>query len=73
MIEKTTDGRKVLGVTWYTSQANTIGIVALDNGFEEKAYIGVGLFGNEDLDIEHIAAYGAHFPIKQAKEIIGWE
>lgn len=63
---------KILGHIWFNSLKGSFGIVVVDNGHEEKAYIGIGIANglSEEQDIETIVKYGAKFPLKQAKELI---
>jgi len=58
--------KKILGAVWF----NQIGIVLINNGFENKAYIGTGSGIFEEDDIEYISNHGMPFPVKQAEEII---
>ena len=62
---------KILGSTWFTTLKNNFGIVVINNGYEEKAYIGAIKGVDPKYDEMCIADYGARFPLKQAKEIIG--
>jgi hypothetical protein len=63
---------KVLGSVWFTEMSSyrPIGIVIVDTGFEEKAYIGTGEGDNEKVDELLIAEYGAKFPLELAKRMI---
>ena len=62
----------IKGSVWFTSiNGPIIGIILVDTGYEEKAYIGTGLGIDEKLDEIGISKYGAKFPLKQAKQIIG--
>ena len=63
----------IKGSAWFTpmqKQVSCIGIVLVDNGVVEKAYIGYGKGENEQEDLDVIARRGAPFPLKQAKELI---
>jgi len=63
---------KVYGVVWFTLwDGDTIGIVAMNNGFEDKAYIGKGKGLSPDEDVEIICKYGAKFPFDQAIAMTG--
>ena len=57
---------KKLGSVWF----GAIGIVLMNNGHEEKAYIGSGLGFNQEADEKRILEWGKPFPVKQAREII---
>jgi hypothetical protein len=61
--------KKIVGVRWFTGR-DSIGLVVIDNGFEEKAYIGHVNGEDIDADIQFIIDYGTYFPIKQAKDLI---
>ena len=61
---------KILGSIWFSSMLEHFGIVLVDNGHEEKAYIGKCDGDNQTLDEITIAKTGAKFPLKQAKELI---
>jgi len=66
---------KIIGSVWFSSMQvisgmGNIGIVIINNGRSEKAYIGVGLGEDQRVDEELIAKVGAYFPLKQAKELI---
>ena len=57
---------KVLGVVWF----DKIGIVLMNNGYVDKAYIGLGTGLDPELDIDHILAWGKPFPTDAAKLMI---
>ena len=57
----------VLGSVWF----DRIGIVLMNNGFEDKAYIGTALGFDQKKDEKYIMENGKPFPVKQAKEMIG--
>ena len=57
---------KIKGSVWF----NKIGIVLIDNGYEEKAYIGVGYGINQKDDEDHIIKSGTPFPLESAKVMI---
>jgi hypothetical protein len=57
---------KVLGSVWF----GQIGIVVMNNGFEDKAYIGTGNGIDQGTDEIIIMNHGMPFPVKQAKEMI---
>ena len=61
--------KKVIGYRWFSGN-DCIGLVVIDNGFEEKAYIGVGGGLDEKADIQKIMDYGTHFPLETAKQLI---
>ena len=56
---------KIIGTTWFTemSSSKPIGIVLINNGFEERAYIGTGSGLDIDSDTHHIMLHGAKFPL----------
>ncbi len=60
---------KILGSTWFTAQA-CIGIVLINNGYEDKSYIGIGNGVNQASDEELIAESGTPFPVEIAKKMI---
>jgi len=57
----------IYGTVWF----GAIGIVTMNDGFNDKAYIGTGEGIDEDLDTKHILRRGVPFPFKQAIEITG--
>ncbi len=63
---------KIKGSVWFTSMQpkGTIGIVLIDNGYEEKAYIGLGEGLDQKCDEETIAKVGGKFPVELAKKLI---
>jgi len=62
---------EIKGSVWFSLMScNIIGIVTTNNGYEEKAYIGIGQGLDTQEDEKHIASYGTPFPLKQAKELI---
>ena len=66
---------KIIGSVWFsslqaTSNNKIIGIVLIDNGRSEKAYIGFGDGIDQKEDEKLIAKVGGVFPLKQAKELI---
>lgn len=63
---------KVLGSVWFTEMGATrpIGVVVVDTGFEEKAYIGTGDGYAQSTDERKIAERGAKFPLDLAKKLI---
>jgi len=60
----------IKGYTWYTMSTSIIGIIVTNNGFEDRAYIGVGKGLDEIEDAENIAKWGAKFPVEIAKQLI---
>lgn len=62
----------VIDSIWFTEMGGSrpIGIVLINNGYEEKAYIGTGEGINQKDDEEMVAARGAHFPVELAKAIL---
>lgn len=61
---------KIVGSIWFSSMKGHFGIVVVDNGCEEKAYLGIAEGNDEQEDEQLIAKHGAKFPLKQAKEMI---
>jgi hypothetical protein len=57
---------KILGSIWF----NKIGIVLINDDYENKAYIGYVKGINEKEDTEYISKFGYPFPVKQAEEMI---
>lgn len=64
---------KVIGKVWFSTRDNgkQIGIVLMNNGFEDKAYIGLGRGLDEEGDTEYIIAWGTPFPVQAAKLMCG--
>jgi len=64
---------KVLGCPcWFTlHDGECIGIVLMNNGFEDKAYIGRGQGITEKEDVLHILRWGIPFPIECARFLYG--
>jgi hypothetical protein len=63
---------KILGSVWYTLLDGTvIGIVVINNGYEDKAYIGIGSGVHQGMDERLVYGKGVPFPLKQAKEMVG--
>lgn len=63
---------KVLGKFWFTLHCGElIGIVLMNNGFQDKAYIGIGQGVCESDDIEFILSWGTPFPIESARLMMG--
>jgi len=57
---------------WFTlHEGECIGIVLMNNGFEDKAYIGRGQGINQDDDIKFILQWGTPFPVTAAKIMCG--
>ena len=52
-----------IGAVWF----NKIGIVLMNNGYEDKAYIGEGKGEDEQDDIKVILRSGVPFPVNAAK------
>jgi len=55
---------------WFSGK-DCVGIVIIDNGREEKAYIGQANTTDEEEDKEYIANWGAKFPLDIAKKLMG--
>ena len=52
-------GVVLLGYAWFTGiHGECIGVVVTNNGYEDKAYIGVTAGLHEDSEIQEIATYG---------------
>jgi hypothetical protein len=64
---------KILGSIWFTPHGKSIGIVVITDGFENKAYIGIGSGFDQKKDEQYIAAHGVPFPIHPAKQLTGVE
>jgi len=63
---------KTYGYTWFTTgRGELLCLVAMNNGYEDKAYIGVCRGVDEEEDVKHTLDHGAKFPFKQAMEVIG--
>lgn len=63
---------KIYGDVWFSLMSGeNIGIVTMNNGFEDKAYIGIARTGNQIVDIREILERGTPFPFKQAIEMTG--
>lgn len=58
---------KILGSVWY----GKIGIVLIDDGYEQKAYIGIGFGISQDEDEQFIANYGTPFDLEFTKRMVG--
>jgi hypothetical protein len=53
---------KLLGVRWFSGQ-QCVGLVRVEHDYDGIVYyIGVAMGGDEDIDTEHIMAWGARFP-----------
>lgn len=64
---------KVLDVRWFSGQS-CVGIVRCDVPYEGiKYYIGPAMGGVEEIDKEHIAAWGARFPSDIGDTLFGIE
>jgi len=61
---------KILGSVWFDAVGKRFGIVVINNGDEEKAYLGVAGGYDKQVDEDQIVKWGAKFPVKQAKELI---
>jgi len=58
----------ILNSVWFSPLAGpAIGIVIIDNGYEERAHIGHAAGHDQVQDEQSIAKTGAKFPLKQAK------
>ena len=63
--------RKVYGATWFTTHKGTIGIVAFNNGYEDKAYIGVVAGEDPERDVAELLERGVPFPFEHAVKMTG--
>ena len=64
--------KKIYGNVWFSLMSGkTIGIVTMNDGYKDKAYIGLVVTGIKSEDIEHILKNGTPFPFKQAIEMTG--
>ena len=62
---------KIKGSIWFSLISGTmIGIVVMNNGYEDKAYIGIGTGLDEKQDEQQLARDGTPFPLKQALELL---
>lgn len=53
---------KILGVEWFSGHS-CVGIVRVEHEYDGIVYyIGPAMGGDPEIDMEHIAAYGARFP-----------
>lgn len=53
---------KILDVVWF-SGTSCVGVVKVEDPYEGiKYYVGTASGMNEEIDMEHIAAWGARFP-----------
>lgn len=62
---------KIINKSWYTDgvTGKPIGIIIVDNDFEQKAYIGTGLGNDEYEDLIRIANRGGKFPLSTALQM----
>lgn len=64
--------KKIYGDVWFSLMSGeTIGIITMNNGVEDKAYIGLARTGDREADIKIILKKGTPFPFKQAIEMTG--
>lgn len=62
---------KIKGSIWFSLMNKiNIGIVVINNGYEDKAYIGTVKGDDEKIDEKDIASNGTPFPLKQALELV---
>ena len=63
---------KIYGDVWFSLMSGeTIGIVTMNNGFKDKAYIGLAVFNDKEKDIALILERGTPFPFDQAIAMTG--
>ena len=56
---------------WFTEMSpKPIGIVLINDGLEDRAYIGTGNGVSQQLDEELITEKGANFPVEVAKKLM---
>jgi len=61
---------EIIGSIWFSGLSGHFGIVIINNGFEEKAYLGPCIKNNQEEDELFISKMGAPFPIDIAKQLI---
>jgi len=63
---------KILGDIWFTMRGGHIGIVLTEDGLnqEKKAHIGICYGVSKEDDQQHIASWGAKFPLEIAEQLI---
>jgi len=72
MENKTENNGKIYGSVWFSLMSGElIGIVTMNNGFKDKAYIGLGRSKDKVIDIKHILKRGSPFPFEQAIALTG--
>lgn len=66
---------KVLaGPIWFTLHSGEcVGILLMNNGYEDKAYIGRGHGHDEKHDTQWILEYGTPFPVDAAKILLRYK
>ena len=63
---------KPLRVQWFSSVKGTVGIAMCEDDFGNISYRLSAIDGfNENVDVNHIAAWGAHFPINAGDVLFG--
>lgn len=60
----------IKSVDWFNTKGGTIGIVVINNGFQNKAYIKVVNGEDEQYDIQDIIDWGSTLPLNTLKYII---
>lgn len=56
----------IIGCVWF----GKIGIVLMNNGYEDKAYIESGEGANEEIDRDFILHHGLPFPVDAARVLM---
>ena len=66
-------GFELIGMpVWFSLHGGeTVGIVLMNNGFEDKAFIGRASGVIEEEDIEFILSWGTPFPVESARLMCG--
>jgi len=59
--------KTIYGDVWFNLlSGECIGIVTINNGYQDKAYIGLAKSGDKELDIKIILEQGTPFPFEEA-------
>lgn len=64
---------KIYGVVWFSqlTSSKIIGIITMNTGYKDKAYIGVCDGEDEELDKKNLLTNGSPFPFEQAIQLTG--
>jgi len=68
--ERVINGIEILDVNWISTKDGCIGIILVNNRYENKVYIKEVAGLNEELDIQNILQWGSKFPVSVASKII---